>query len=455
MTRYHLSPTEKDILKVVKHEIEYAENTPSLSESKGKLDESISSSEALLHSIGYDEALNSLTVSKDGAPPRIITVRSFDDLLEEANTQHPRDISFKDIFSVEELTANGEYIRQLNQEFDAVHRLDKVDVIIPALAGILSGAIDCVFGGFVKTASGKSIPGTLSDYIGKQFDRALPPERIKELEKIAKVTYDAQDNRHTTEYVDTLSSYFHRFLQLGHDPLLGFVFGVLDMLRGTMTTLDYNGKFVVQVMENYSERKAQSLFEAISKVYLHMLSDVNTPAGLPVPFMTLFNKLQIGSIGEEKLNIAELVKSIYGQGYDFRHFCSMSISVMITEVAVRVSYFVKRLSEGYSFADAVPVGLNHARKPKLGTMLFIAHSASTAINAGKVAFTQNPLNINYVQWLAFARYSIKQKKWVLIDKPKLRDKFVMGIIDAEWDVLDGEIKALWNEYSSNAVIIKL
>ncbi|HEX3017164.1 MAG TPA: hypothetical protein VHP31_04850 [Caproicibacter sp.] len=132
-----------------------------------------------------------------------------------------------------------------------------------------------------------------------------------------------------------------------------------------MTTIDYNGKFVVQLMENYSDRKAANLFEAFGKVFIHMLSDVNTPEGLPVPFMTLFNKLQIGSIGEEKLNIAELVKSMYGQGYDFRHFCAMSIPVMIIEVVVRVSYFIKRLAEGHSFSDAIPVGLNHEKRPKL------------------------------------------------------------------------------------------
>jgi hypothetical protein len=102
--------------------------------------------------------------------------------------------------------------------------------------------------------------------------------------------------------------------------------------------------------------------------------------------MALFNKLQFGKVGDND-TIADLVKSMFYEGYDFRHFCSMSIPVMITEVIVRVSYFAKRMHEGHSFAESIPVGLNHEKRPKLGTMLFIAHSASTAINAGKVAFT--------------------------------------------------------------------
>ena len=171
--------------------------------------------------------------------------------------------------------------------------------------------------------------------------------------------------------------------------------------------------------------------------------------------MVLFNKLQVNSIGEDKLNISEMVKSMYGQGYDFRHFCTMSIPVMITEVVVRVSYFIKRLSEGYSFNDAIPLGLSHEKKPKLVTMLFIAHSAATAINAGKVILTENPLNINYPQWLMFARYSVNQLKWVLLDKPELRHQYVMGVINDEWDVLSNEINELWQQTAEDATIVYL
>ena len=161
----------------------------------------------------------------------------------------------------------------------------------------------------------------------------------------------------------------------------------------------------MQAAEGFNERKAQNIFQATATVFLHMLSDVNGSSaakndgmGLPVPFMAMFNKIQFGKVGDND-TISEFVKSMFYQGYDFRHFCSMSLPVMITEVIVRVSYFAKRMHEGHTFVESVPVGLNHKKRSKLGTMLFIAHSASTAINTGKVAFTENPMNINYVQWL--------------------------------------------------------
>ena len=463
MATHNLSDREKDLLKVVKNEMDYAKSTPSLLGTQEALDKSINESEMLLRSIGRGDKLDNIEIIRE-QQPKTLVIRSFDDLLMDANERYPDEIGFEDIFSKDELAANREYISQLNAEFNAVHKLDAVDVIIPVLAGVLSGSIDCLFGGFVKDASGRNVPGTLTEYVGKLFDKALPIERIKKLEELAKVPYDAlnynnKGNIIVEEIVDGLSPMFHHNVSLGHDPILGFVFGVLDMLRGTVTTLDFEGKFLIQMADGFSDRKAQNLFQAIATVFIHMLSDVNGSSsakaggmGLPVPFMALFNKMQFGKIGDND-TISELVKSMFYQGYDFRHFCAMSIPVMINEVVVRVSYFIKRLAEGYSFTEAVPVGFSHEKKPKLGTMLFIAHSASTAINTGKVIFTKNPLDINYPQWMSFARYSIKQLKWALNDKPELRDKYVMEAIHGEWDVLSASIESLYDEYANGAFVV--
>lgn len=459
-----LSNGEKDVLKVIKNGISEIESIPSLKPTNNQLDNSIASSEALLCSIGCGSELVGTVIKPPQSAQRVIEVRSFDELLSDANKKYPNDISFGDILSSQEIADHTAYIAQLDEEFNAIHRLDKVDILIPAVAGVLGGAIDCVLGGFVKSVDGRNIPGTMSEFVSKLFDKALPPEKIKTLEELAKVPYDAlnYDNKGNViveEIVEGLSPVFHHQVSLGHDPILGFIFGVFDMLRGTVTTLDFKGKFLVQAADGFSDRKAQNLFQAIATVFLHMLSDVNGSSsaknggmGLPVPFMALFNKLEFGKIGDND-TISELVKSMFYQGYDFRHFCSMSIPVMMTEVIVRVSYFAKRQHEGYSFTESVPVALNHAKKPKLGTMLFIAHSASTAINAGKVAFTENPLNINYVQWLAFANYSVKQLKWGLVDKPNMRHKYVMDIMNEQWDSLYGDLNNLWDEFTDGSTIV--
>ena len=145
--------------------------------------------------------------------------------------------------------------------------------------------------------------------------------------------------------------------------------------------------------------------------------------------MGLFNLFQFGSIGEEEQTIAEIVQGMYYEGYDFIHYCSMSIPVLVTEVIVRISYAIRRLKEGYSLKESIPFSLSREKHPKLATMLFISHSAATAINAGKVYFAKNPMAINYPQWVSFAKYSYKQLKWALIEKPMLRNKYIEVVLD--------------------------
>jgi len=42
----------------------------------------------------------------------------------------------------------------------------------------------------------------------------------------------------------------------------------------------------------------------------------------------------------------------------------------------------------------------------LGTLLFLSHSIATSVNAGKVAFTENPTAINYAQSKALLKRQI-------------------------------------------------
>lgn len=453
-----LSPDEKDILNVVKKGIEDVRSVASLEQTNMELENNISSSEELLRSIGHGNKLSQITSVSNNHSTRTVEIKTFEDLLLEANKKHPKEVCFEDILSTQEIKDCSTRIEQLNIDFDGNHKLDKVDILIPVVAGIFSGALDCALGGFTKDAAGRNIPGTMSEFVCESFNRVLTPDRIIKLENISKVPYDAlnHDNKGNIivrEIVDGLSPVFHHLASLGHDPILGFIFGVCDILNGTVTTLDFKGKVVIQAAEGFSDRKAQDMFQAIATVFLHLLSDVNGSSsaknggmGLPVPFMALFNKMQFEKIGDND-TISDLVKSMFYQGYDFRHFCSMSIPVMITEVVVRVAYFAKRLYEGHSFEESIPVG-NHINKPRLSTMLFTAHSASTAINAGKVAFKKNPLDINYAQWLAFANYSLRQFKWTMIEKPNLRHRYVMDAIDEQWKSLYDDLDDLWCEYSS-------
>ncbi|MEE0140946.1 hypothetical protein [Coprococcus catus] len=75
------------------------------------------------------------------------------------------------------------------------------------------------------------------------------------------------------------------------------------------------------------------------------------------------------------------------------------------------------------------------------------------MNAGKVYFTKNPMAINYSQWIAFAKYSYKQLKWVLLEKPELRDAYVRGLIAEELNEVYAEIDNTIAEMSEEYIVV--
>ena len=451
MSKYNYSKVEQQINTVLAYQNQTLKAIKAID--KDALEVRITESEDLLRSLGYGLPQNSTLAAVQRKP--VMVVPSWENLCLEAEKVVGSDCPLESIFTPEELSSNSAAIRQLNDEFNALHRLDKFDIAISAVAGLVGAAVDILMVGIPhKTPAGLSA-GKLSDYIRAEFEKRFPEEEMEKLanSKVSKVPFDAQDNRHTTEYVNGLSAYYHRLLSLGHDPLLGFVFGVFDILTGRMTTIDKQGKIVSQVMEVYSDRKESDIFAALAKQVIHFKSDITTSMGLPAPLMGLFNLLQFGSIGEAEQTIAEIVQGMYYEGYDFIHFCSMSVPVMLVEVIVRLGYAFKRIKEGFSVKDSIPFSLDRLKHPKLETMLFIGQAGAAAINAGKVYFTKNPMAINYPQWIAFAKYSYSQIKWMLTEKPELRDKYVSGNLYEEFSTVLAEIDETFADFSKDYIVV--
>lgn len=452
MSKFKYTEFEEQMNSVLKHQDEALADIhfPSSNET----DATIARTEALLRGLGYQpEALKELVPIQQSK--KVMVVPTWEELCAEAERHVGTGCELESIFTEEELRSNELAIRQLNEEFNVIHRLDAFDISIAALAGLVGAAVDVLLVGVpTKTPEGLK-GGPLANYVRDYFDKKFPEEEMQKLanSKVSKVPYDAQDNRHTTIQVEGLSAYYHRLLQLGHDPLLGLIFGVADILTGRMTTIDKAGNIVSQEMENYADRKESDIFAALAKQVIHFKSDVTTSMGLPAPLMSLFNLLQFGSIGEEEQTIAEIVQGMYYEGYDFIHFCSMSIPAMLVEVIVRLGYAIKRIKEGHAVKDSIPLSLNREKHPKLTTMLFIAHAGATAANAGKVYFTQNPVAINYPQWIAFAKYSYSQLKWVLLEKPALRESYARGKINEELDAVLTEANATFDRFAERYIIV--
>lgn len=452
MSKYRYTKTEQEFNNVLKYQdeklgdISFPDNN--------EIDERIQESETLLKSLGY--SLPDRRADRSSFLPQgTIIIPTWDKLCKEAELVVGNQCVLEDLFTEEELKENELYIKQLNREYSELHHLDRYDIAISAAAGLTSALVDILMVGIPQKTPEGLKGGVLADYVRDYFDKRFPEEEMQRLanSKVSKVPYDAQDNRNTTQYVEGLSTYYHRLLSLGHDPVLGFVIGVADIVSGRMTTIDKAGKIISQAMPGYADRTEKDLFLALAKQIVHFKSDITTSMGLPAPLMALFNLLQFGSIGDEEQTIAEIVQGMYYEGYDFIHFCSLSIPVMIAEVIIRIGYAVKRIKEGHSVKESIPISVNHEKHPKLGTMLFVGHTAAVAVNAGKVYFTKNPMAINYPQWVAFGKYSYQQLKWGLITKPESRNKYVKEILNDQFEEILISVNTTFGEFGDQYIIV--
>lgn len=384
--------------------------------------------------------------------------RSWAEIVAEAEQQIDGPALFTDILLPEEIKQVEQKIALLRGDFNSIHRFDKIDLAICGIAGTLAALIDIFLvqmpkhPGFLggKAATG----GPLANWIREKINSTLSPEEIKTLESKYWVPYDPSTSLHLQQKVAGLGPNTHRFQSLGHDPLLGFLFGVKDILHSSFTAIDNTGRLIIQPSAIKDPTiLTMNLFEAIGRVLGHLQSDVATATGLPVPLMPLFQFLQFGEIGKHGYTIGEITRIMYRSHYDFRHFLAMSISSLLIEIIVRLCYAAKRIYEGSSVVDSVPFAFGHEPKPKLHTMLFCAHLIATAANAGKVIISQNPLTINYSQWVAFFLYAIPQTKWVLLDKENARLCFVQDTLDHDWAQLEHELQATWRQVVSTPILL--
>ncbi|MGM0806468.1 MAG: hypothetical protein ACQET8_17135 [Bacillota bacterium] len=459
--KFQVSELEQEAINILKYQSCQLESIKKESqEITLNTDICIKESEKLLLNLGVNIEKNIIKTSTTHNSLKSrngIQVRTWKEIINEVDSQNEK-ASFSDILSNEEIQIAENKIKLLRGDFYSIHSLDKIDWTICGVAGILASLVDIFL---VQMPNHPDFLGTkghdggpLSNFIRQKIKNHFSLAEIRELENNNWVPYDPAHSKNLGEKVAGLSARTHRFQSLGHDPLLGFLFGTKDIISGTFSAVDKHGKLIMQsVNTNGRDTMGMNLFESIARVFGHMKSDISTASGLPVPLMPLFQFLQFGSIGNSGFTIGEVSRIMFRQGYNFSHFLSMSVSTVLIEVIVRVCYMAKSLYEGNSIRNSVPFNGPGSRRPKLQTMLFSAHLIATAANAGKVAVVRNPLAVNYSQWIAFFKYTFQQLKWSALEKDKEIFRYVQKEINDEWDNIDKMLEHSWKEIIGKPVIL--
>lgn len=248
-------------------------------------------------------------------------------------------------------------------------------------------------------------------------------------EQWAKVPYDVVSPK-----LD-LTPNTHRLAAIGHDPVLGLVFGAKDIICGTCTFIDSNGAWRVIPGPAYAER---GVFEALATVVVHGLSDVFTPQGLPPPGLALLQKLKVNSgftlqEGGDPVSVPNLVRHMYSNGYDLRHFATMAIVPGFAELAIRTYHYVRTAGQDEE------LGRNRIRgRLKLSQMLALTHGLLASGNIVKMAlYGWSPTALNYAQFLALGKQMIS-----LVKLSSERNALIQEDLAKGWEALLAEGESL-------------
>lgn len=289
------------------------------------------------------------------------------------------------------------------------YTLNKVDILVSCLAGGIAIIVDFFV---VKTPNKIKVNGNLNDgslmtNLLKQVGLTSDNEKAKWIEKLEDwfhVDYDPS----IKENVKGMGPLNHRIFSLGHDPsLIGFIWGVKDIVCGTFSYINADGVLCIDKVANADLMK---IFYAPIVWSGHLVSDLFTKAGLPIPGGCALRVLQFGNLDEQNRTIGEIVKYMYTSGYDLRHFAVASICNVVIELIIRVYMFlvgdIETKGEKCLYEKEYNHIKNYRKKHKL---LIVSYAVASCGNIAKIAAYQGAPNaINLPIWYGLIKEAIIQ-----------------------------------------------
>ena len=325
--------------------------------------------------------------------------------------------------------------KELSSNFKILPELDELDISMVGIAGAIATIIDVLIVSIPKDMNylskfeqnGSEITKWLKS-LGINDDGKLN-SFFQFLENNAKVPFDQSIN------TGNLNNFYpgnHRMLNISHDPIFGLIFGLIDMINGQMTVID--GKGFVHIVKTKDMSLEELLIAPLIWVS-HIISDICTKQGIPIPASAFTQFLQFGSFGDKNRNIAEISRWMYQNGYDLRHFITMAIVPASIEIIIRLYHNIKtHFIEDSSPKLLVDVELEAMNNElKLQKMLFTSHLLASTGNVLKVfSMAGNPMAINIVQWSVFLKKSIVVFKAIQRDKTIEKIQYNRVFINNNW-----------------------
>ena len=236
--------SNQEFLKVAKMNQEKSEELlDEVKQLNKEADTSIQDTEAFIAEIerktGVKAPVSPANVRPVPAIPICVDAESnWNSLVDEASILYPQELTFEDLLTQEEIDDVLKYFDEINEEFGRKTRLNRTDWTFLVIAIALQCIRQYVIDPWLKKKRPSSNP---NDEKGHKNNGGpgwyyVPTEQIK----TNRVPYDAQIYNPANPALKGFlaGAKDHRYVTLGHDPLLGLVFGTANIMTGTITRYD-------------------------------------------------------------------------------------------------------------------------------------------------------------------------------------------------------------------------
>lgn len=424
MSKFKYSDDEMDINKVLKMNQDLSTsllNDSDLQATRNTADSNIDSSLALLRSLGKNkEILKMSTEIAEKGHDRPLEHRpqleTWEEIVKQANLHEPNPVVLEDIMTESEIESAFEELDEINKQFSRkTSIINKTDLSFLAIATALQVAKSLVFPYVAeKFDYGKSFdPADRLDHNDKSIEKAHRDAndkfRDKHLEKhgtghwinilYQTVPYDI--TRGSADLGINMGGKYHRMYTLGHDPILGWVFGTANILTDCITFNNFHTNRISRVdpitggkkmvitpevvpmgkmfSECYQDVKADylNLPAALFAQAQHLKSDEFTKLGLPVPLLSSINE--------------NFASKLYSENYDALCFARDAKIVGASFVVSKLFDIIITLTHGLFRKEDEDKDLYEVRTRKILLISNSIASTSTIINT---AITKNPKNLD-------------------------------------------------------------
>lgn len=310
--------------------------------------------------------------------------------------------------------------------------LTVLDVFTGIIAGIIASIIDIVFVGTPEVVKiyrggenfdGSILTGALRK-IGNEDNKLS--KMFKWLSEKCKVPYDISAEK------GIVNPNNHRLRSFAHDPLIGLLFAVVDIILGTSTVVDNKGK--LRVLINDKQYPRSQKFFAVFYYMGHLLSDICTARGLPIPGFILTQFFS----GDDN-SIARIAERMYIDGYDLRHLASMTTPVFIKNMITDVYYcmcvqedvkLVKTIAEKQIFENK-----QVAYKYKLRVVSDAVGCGGNVLKFFIPPTMGNMTALNISEWTSLIKDTVINMKYQMREKDVENLIYNREIINDNWNKL--------------------